>query len=265
MEGSSQTIAEYSATPTLFARIRLAGRYCFADPLNPLYHVNRRSARRGVVVAVTTALLIVVPAWLILANLPERFLPHLLPWVDDVVALIVVGSYLVPMRLVRAAYRRLIVAGRLEPVLLTRLTNGELIRGIVVPELPKAYPLLILGAGLTLLWPWAIHDYDMTRRFMFFTFFCNILVNHVAIAWIMFGFLVRRTPPRLVTLVMLGLLLLDPFFAMWLGGFLHLGPSWRPLVFSFAWVELLYCFVKGAWACFMIFETRPTFRDSLNS
>ena len=250
--------------------------HCVADSLNPFYQRNLGlsrgfvgklagrlpvRARAGGAIAATAGMMAL--AWVAFGHVPPWFDRFLHRWVDYLIALLVLLSYITPVKSIHEALSRATRSNALQPLLLTELSEGELMRGIVVPVLSKAYPQIFAAALLTLVWPFFTFGYNLTHRILLFAFFCNIVVNHAAVAWIVFGFAVRGAKGVSLAFAAFFLMMLDPFLLAWENRLFFATVSWSPLVLSFALMEILYCCAKAGWAYLMITDLKSTFRSDI--
>lgn len=258
--------------------VREAYRYCVADPSNPFYRFRlharsspplrswRRLPERFRFVAVCFACTILVCfAWLMLRRFPLQMHFKIRDWIGPIMAVLVFASYLLPVTRIHLAFRAMVSSGELEPLLVTRLTNVELIRGIVVPELRVVAPLGAAAALVAILWPMSTDFYDFIRRAMMATFFVSVVINAVVMMWIAFGFMVHGAGFQSLLFAVGAMFALDPYLLIWESGLFKVGQAWNPLIFTFSLVELLYCGIKAVWAYLIISDLKTTFRAALTS
>lgn len=183
--------------------------------------------------------------------------------IGSLIGVLLLVSYVLPVYRTRRTFERLKSSGKLEPLVLTELTDGELARGMVLPGLARFYPPMALAGLLLIVWPLAAGGFDMTRRLLFFSLFCNIAANFILISWIALRLIVGRIERAHFALAIGALILLDPYLLVWTQKLIHSEPSWRPLVFALAFVELTYCAVKAKWAYLAVDELKGGLRRFL--
>lgn len=264
-----------SENAPLFPSPKIALRYLWHDAGNPLYAINFETAPRFAkrwkhlfARTARTALLFGALAYVValfgyFRELPPATHARINAWIAFAFTLPFFFSFLIPIARIRLTFYRFVHSRKLESLLLTQLTNEELMRGIAVPQIRHSAPWVLLPALAFIVWPLSIEGYDLTKRILISTFYLSIATNVYAMTWIGFGFLVNGAGLRSLTIMAVGLFVLDPFMLTWEAGLLNMNHSWRPLIFAFAMLELLYIAVRLTWAYLVIRDLKDNFRICL--
>lgn len=261
----------------LWEGLRRTRLFCLGDPANPL---EARIPPTGGLLASIRRSALTLPGCIaevvfltVLCVLARSILPSLSPqhehWLAvvtmDSLGFLLLASIVTPALTVRRTLDRARRSGFLESLLLTRLTNEEIMRGLVVPDMRRHRPLLVLSAAVGLAMPALLSRMDATRVLMTISIAVSATVNLFVVSWIAFALLADRRIARWAWAASLAVALVDPYALMWGAGLIHSGWRWRPLVFAFVGVEIVFCILKITFARLAIDEMRHSLRDRLTA
>ena len=250
--------------------------HAIRDPDNALYRYRRRRAwarvrrwpawRRALALAAAIGLavgLLVAVGWSWRAGLADRVMSVAATYFGAIMAGLIAASAVHGLTIGAGAYARWVRSATFEQWRLTRLTDGQLARGALVPSLAGGWGFL--GVALVLLAPGLLAGGGLhwVNRLLPAMALPGLVANLFALPWIVFGSLVRGAKLPAVIAVALPVLMMDPVILTCLSLSYPVPAGSLPLAYGLAWLAAAYPTLKGLMAYATIKDLHESLSEEL--